>query len=486
MTTPKPLETECKIINLMLRYPEVVAELQEKRIGPAFFAPKHEQLVQAIYSVQNESDGKRSLTDEHFRNILIKQGGKGDITTAMQVWHECMYGVHHSNSKEDLDLLRSDLVNQFVHREGVRALQDFNDGVCKSGGGYVEATKRYADDLNEIVVYSEPNSLKVTTLADVESESIQWLWPGRIALGKLTIIVGDPGLGKSFVSIDIAARVSTGKSFPQNAGVTREPGDVILIADEDGLADTIRPRLDAHGADVSKVHAIETHDRTFSFADDLGALEHLLKSKPNTKLIIIDPLNAYMGGKVDCFKDKDVRSTLTPVAKLAERHGVAIVGIMHSNKTRNVNAIHKVTGAVAYTGQARSVWMIMADVADPKRRLFLFVKNNNYSDPGGLAFTIDDGRIQWSNTIEHLSADDVLKDRQPKSPRDEAKEWIYDALSDGQRESTELLEQAKSEGIAEATLKRAKGEMNISSPRIDNKWYWKLNENKNGQTQGDQ
>ena len=113
------LDIERKMINLMLRHREVIGEMVSENINPDFFDYRHQPLVQAIYYTHGISDGKRLLTDTHYRNLLVEQGGKGDITIAMQVYHECLYGVHHSNSKNDLDLLKKQLVDSYVHRHGI-------------------------------------------------------------------------------------------------------------------------------------------------------------------------------------------------------------------------------------------------------------------------------------------------------------------------------------------------------------------------------
>lgn len=147
------LDIERKVINLMLRHSEIVGEMVSGNINPDFFDDRHQPLVQAIYYTNGISDGKRLLTDTHYRNLLIEQGGKGDITIAMQVYHECLYGVHHSNSKNDFDLLKRQLVDSYVHRRGIEYLDKFNNSVGKMG--YVEATKQFVEDLSTVVNFTE-------------------------------------------------------------------------------------------------------------------------------------------------------------------------------------------------------------------------------------------------------------------------------------------------------------------------------------------
>ncbi len=183
--------------------------------------------------------------------------------------------------------------------------------------------------------------------SDVEPEEVQWLWPGRIALGKLTLIAGDPGLGKSFLTCDIAARVSQGLSWPDKSPALPTPAEVLFLSAEDGLEDTIRPRLDASGADCARVHFLkgvsvpkvvhgvgEAEDRKirmFGLHQDLEVLEKALEMLQNCKLVIIDPISAYMGD-TDSHKNSDVRSILGPLSDLATKYGVAVVAVSHLNK----------------------------------------------------------------------------------------------------------------------------------------------------------
>ncbi len=147
------LEIERKVINLMLQHCSIIGEMVSENINPDFFDERHQPLVQAIYYTHGISDGKRLLTDTHYRNLLIEQGGKGDITIPMQVFHECMYGVHHSNTPNDFDLLKRQLVDSYVHRHGITCLDKFNQSVGKLG--YVEATKQYIEELSTAVNFTE-------------------------------------------------------------------------------------------------------------------------------------------------------------------------------------------------------------------------------------------------------------------------------------------------------------------------------------------
>lgn len=164
------LDIERKVINLMLRHTEVIGEMVSENINPDFFDDRHQPLVQAIYYTHGISDGKRLLTDAHYRALLVEQGGKGDITIAMQVYHECMYGVHHSNSKNDFDLLKRQLVDLYVHRRGIECLDKFNQSVGKLG--YVQATRQYIEDLSTAVNFTESKKSIFMVVEDLKDKYI--------------------------------------------------------------------------------------------------------------------------------------------------------------------------------------------------------------------------------------------------------------------------------------------------------------------------
>ena len=167
----------------------------------------------------------------------------------------------------------------------------------------------------------------LTCLADVSPEDVTWIWRGRVAAGKLNLIAGDPGLGKSFVTLDLIARYTTGRPLPDGSpGIPS--GTAILLSAEDGLADTIRPRLDALGADVQRVHYVATvidgrQERSIQLAD-VEALEEAILTK-DAGLVVIDPLSAYVGD-TDSHRDAAVRGLLAPLAQLADRYRVTILG----------------------------------------------------------------------------------------------------------------------------------------------------------------
>jgi len=310
-------------------------------------------------------------------------------------------------------------------------------------------------------------------LSDVQPELLRWLWPGRIALGKLTLLCGDPGLGKSFVTLDLAARVSSGTAWPDLPLLPNPPGSVVLLSAEDDLADTIRPRLDAAQADVARVVAIQavrrrlftgqTQDDYFDLTEDLPALETAIQQVSDCRLVIIDPLTAYLG-KTDSHKNAEVRAVLARLFELAARHKVAVLAVTHLNKANTLPAIYRAMGSLAFVAAARAVWAVVRDDQDEtgRRRLFVPVKNNLGADETGLAYALEQvgsvARVAWESGAVNMRADDALGGGRKAVVRDDATEFVIATLkaNGGDMLSDDLWAAAKAEGISKMTLRRAK------------------------------
>jgi hypothetical protein len=260
-------------------------------------------------------------------------------------------------------------------------------------------------------------SLERVRLSSVEPEQITWLWPNRIPAGKVTLLIGDPGLGKSFLTLLITATVTRGLEWPDGRGRCEE-GRVLLVQAEDGLADTVRPRLDWAGGDPEKVEAVQgitLPDRslsTFSLARDIPALEDAVRELGDCKLIVIDPVSAYLGSKADSENSNaQIRGLLTPLKDLCERTGVAAIVVTHMNKGSGTKAIYRATGSLAFVAAARMAWFVCKDKADPTRRKLLSAKSNVVAEPSGLAYRlVQPGRVEFEAEAVHEIADEALEE----------------------------------------------------------------------------
>lgn len=341
------------------------------------------------------------------------------------------------------------------------------------------------------------------SLADVVAEKVSWLWPGRLPLGKLVLLEGDPGVGKSTVSVDLAARTSVGGVMPDGAPLER-PAAVIIMSAEDGLADTIKPRLLAAGGDARMVDAFtevtETDEgvkttRPPTLPGDLPLLEERIRVT-GARLVIVDVLAAYLSGKVDTHKDSDVRRALHQLAAVAERTGACVVCLRHLTKSGGPKAVLRGVGSVGISGQARAVLVVVPYPDPDDDRVVLAVSKCNLAPLApSLAFRLEPDTFHdcaiaaWGGPV-HMTADQLIaasdSQRQPadedeaKGAKDAAEDFLCQTLATGDRWSADVYRAAKGERIAERTLERAKAELKVTSYRVagtggdPDRWYWHL------------
>jgi archaellum biogenesis ATPase FlaH len=329
---------------------------------------------------------------------------------------------------------------------------------------------------------------KLECFAQIQPKPLRWVWRARVPSGKLSLIIGDPDKGKSLLTIDIAARITTGKPFPD--GAPSERGTVIMLSAEDDAEDTTRPRLDAAGADVSRVNLLKAVrvvlrdgkqvERGFSLESDIDALDDAIKQTPDARLIVIDPVSAYLGG-ADSHNNAEVRGLLAPLAELAARTGVAILAVTHLRKSGGA-AIYRAMGSLAFAAAARAVWGIAEDA---EKRIMVRVKGNLSHDPGGLAYRIDVTSgipvIAWEPGVVDMRADDVLgglDSREDRCERREAEAWLKDFLARGPKPASEVERQSKRAGFAPATVRRASDALRVKKQKsgFDSGWEWRLPE----------
>ncbi len=312
---------------------------------------------------------------------------------------------------------------------------------------------------------------------DIEPREITWLWPGRIPLGRISMLVGRPGEGKSFLTAFMASSISNGGYWPD--GTHCPPGYVILVSGEDDPADTIRPRLDAHGADCSKIFILKTvayrdstgqkKERGFTLAD-IAQLEQALIDHPGVKIIFIDPIGSFLGGKVDGHRDNEIRAVLAPLMALAEKYNCAIVIVAHRRKSAAASADDMALGSIGFVGLSRAVWHLSRDENNPERRLLLPGKMNLCRQPDGLAFSIggEPAAIQWEDEPVQMSADDHQAEvsgmtiRGPKpEARNTAEEWLSRYLFGGSKRVSEIRAESSAAGLSWRTVQRAADSLNV-------------------------
>lgn len=321
-----------------------------------------------------------------------------------------------------------------------------------------------------------PSGIIYRNLSDVEPKEIPWLWPGRIPRGMLTLIIGDPDQGKSYMTLDLSARVSTGGEWPDGGKI--EAGNVILLAAEDHASYVIRPRMDKLGGDPSRIVLLDalkdegSGERLFSLEKDVDRLGDFIKEM-HAPLAVIDPLNNYVGSKTDSYKDPEVRAILMPLARVAEQTDAAILGLMHLTKDKDRAAIHRVLGSVGFIGVARVALAVAKDLSDPSLRVFGKTKMNIAGDPPCLGFRIDDVGLHWEAEPVEADMEALLKGmgggRKGPDPteRERAISLLKEMLTDGVKVEVKEADRLRREaGIAQKTWERARTDLGVKSERI--------------------
>lgn len=356
-------------------------------------------------------------------------------------------------------------------------------------------------DWNRSPFAEDQDEVETRPASVIEAKPLQWLWRGRIARGKVTVLAGHPGLGKSQLGLGIAAIVSAGGLWPLDDG-RAIIGSTLILSAEDDAEDTIRPRLEAAGADLDRCHVAGSVVRSgkrggFSLQEDLGRLAAKLDQLGDVSLIAIDPITAYLGS-IDSHRNAEVRSVLSPVAELAARYQAAVLAVSHLRKSIEGDAILRVSGSLGIVAAARAVYLVMADPAGGERRLLLPAKNNLGTDRTGYGFQvvphylpgpgIATSRIEWADEAVTITADEALGAAatagRPDNSRKEAAKWLFEMLADGPVAVSTLQAEAKGAGISWRTIERARADMPIAAGKVgfeDGKWHWSLT--KDGQAQ---
>lgn len=313
--------------------------------------------------------------------------------------------------------------------------------------------------------------IRARRLADVVAESVAWLWTDRLPLGKLTLLVGDPSAGKSYLSLAVAAAITRGAVLPGGHDPA-PPGSVLIYNAEDGPEDTLRPRADLCEVDPTRAVLVDAFtvdgSRAGFTAAHVPALERLLDAMDNPRALVVDPVASIVGGGVDVYRDNEVRAALDPLVDLARRRGIAVIGIAHMNKAVAMKALYRVSGSVGFTALARSVLLVARD-DDTGRRAVVAIKHNLCRESAPVEFEITDAGFRWVGEAPDLDAARLLAGAptpEDRSEREEAEDFLRDTLRDGPRRSRELEADAREHGIARRTLARARKQLGVRAEQL--------------------
>ena len=324
-------------------------------------------------------------------------------------------------------------------------------------------------------------------LADVEPRHVEWLWEPFIPARMISLLSGEPGAGKSYIALGVAAELSRGRLLDHR---TIEPANTLYLTCENPIAECIRPRFDSLGGDPARLMLLQgLHSRDENGAEtrrtitlgDVDALDAAIR-ETGARLVIVDPLQSYLGASVDLHRANETRPVMDGLARLADVHGCAILLLRHLNKQTGGKAINRGLGSIDLTGASRSELIAGSLPDDPDTRALVHVKANVGRTGRALGFTIDaEGRFAWTGESS-LTAADLLA--APAGPGDhklaEACRWLTELLRPAEREQKEVRELAEAAGISIATLRRAKNALGVRSCKpkggMKGAWLWALPE----------
>lgn len=328
----------------------------------------------------------------------------------------------------------------------------------------------------------KPRAILVS-LADIEAREMDWLWPGRFALGSVSMVVGDPSAGKSTVMSAVIATVTTGARWPDYPQFEQKPGSVILLSAEENAAKKVRPRLERFGVDPHRVKMLKAVDRgdgnetQFSLAHDTEALEEAIqeiesdKDQANVRLVVIDPITSYMVG-IDENSQTAVRRVIDPLFRMAEARNLAVIMIGHLNKGASTKILYRIAGSIQLGACARMVWYVSKNPKTNANRLLTCAKDNDseLEYPTGLAFRLENKKVKWESAPVQWVADDVAKllaqqevvpelDRGARGPAPEeaarAAELVLKCVQDGPMLQSAVFEKALQVGVKESSFRKA-------------------------------
>ena len=321
--------------------------------------------------------------------------------------------------------------------------------------------------------------LKLINMDTVEVEQIEWLLYPFIPYGKVTIIQGDPGEGKTTMVLQIIAKLTRGEAILENIENNAStqhleaPVNVIYQTAEDGLGDTIKPRLLAAGADCTKVMVIDDSEQPLTMAD-VRLEEAIVQTK--ARMVVLDPIQGFLGSEVDMHRANEIRPLMKRIAVLAEKYHCAIILIGHMNKNSNGKSSYRGLGSIDFQAAARSVLIVGRIKDEPEVRVVCHTKSSLAPEGKAIAFRLDKNNgFEWIGEYD-ISADELLNGEGKGQKTRKAKEFLLEILADGGMAQKKIEEEAEKLGIKKKTLRNAKMELGIDSVKRGNQWYWMLSE----------
>jgi hypothetical protein len=322
---------------------------------------------------------------------------------------------------------------------------------------------------------------------NIRPQRVEWLWQGYIARRAVVQVQGDPGLGKTTLALDIVARLTAGGKFPDGSEVGL-PGFVVVLTGEDDISRTIVPRLIAAGASLNRVRIIRA-DEIAALPKDVDKIEQVVMDGEAAKILMIDPLDAFVGDRVDTYKNHSIRRLLRPFAEMAGRTGAAILLVGHLNKAPHSNAMYRFSGSIGAIGAPRAGFLVARDAQDEAspKRFFIPIKNNLGPLRAGLEYVIEEATIAAGHTVATIkwlgetkrTASDLLEQPERQRPlrtRDRASALLLELLKNGPQLAEDVDRAMHDNEISERTYRRARDHMAVLATKRNGRWWLSLPE----------
>lgn len=485
---PASIETEQALLAAILLgssadSPASVADEAMPIIEPSlFYDDKHRVILKAIRAVWARGYGvdSRMVFDE--LNSMGKAGEVGGATYLTTICGPIAGAGSMANWKGYLHILQEQarrrrydellLMARAHNIEGQDAQRD-------RALAELEAVRAEAAAMTE----GRGTGISLVKVAEAETLQVNWLWKPYIPMECITLLEGDPKTGKTWMALAITAIITRGFPLPGEDGRfhPREPGNVLYLTAEDSIGMTLKPRLEKANADTGRVVVFEGkigRDKKTIVPINMQDLPQLDEALERVKpvLMVIDSMVPHLGPKVDSNKAEQVVPVLNGVARLAEKHSCACLIIRHLAKGPRERALYKGQGTISIAGVARSILMVGIDPNEPSKRVMVHSACNLAKEGPGQSFAItDDGALEWCGISEVSAAELVAPEVIEQSgARADAKKFLRGALAQGPRSAVDMEDEADANGIAPATLKRARKELNIRAFKLAKAWYWEL------------
>jgi hypothetical protein len=452
----------------MLRDNSAIADMTARLRAEDFYVSGHQNIFEGLATLMEQGKAADFITLSDWlkgKQCLEDAGGPSYL---VDLWDA---GPSGANLRQYVEIvLRFSAARRIIHDS-----HDCSKSAAKPGADPLQVAADLRERMDSLLRRKSDHAAGVVpkNMADVPPAKVRWLWDGRVPLRAITIVDGDPALGKSTVTIDIAARVSRGWRMPPDGGAGDGivPGGVLLLSAEDDAETTIRPRLDAAGANASRVQLLEAIRHGDAPAppvlpSDLDKLDRLV-GQLGVVLIVIDPFMAYLDSHVDAHRDQDVRRCLHRLKELAERKSVAIVLIRHLNKLHGGPALYRGGGSIGIIGAARSALCVGRDPTDPTVFVLAGVKSNLGPMPRAMRYQLervgDVARVGWIGECD-LLADEILDGAGAGTKRTQAEhcaQAMRNLLAGAPMRSAELDEQLHKLGFGRRAIQAARKDLNV-------------------------